>query len=338
VREPEIRFETPETRPRPTGDTWAWPVDGEPRELFALVTILGYSRRPAVRFALDRTRTTTLTRLALTLDDLGGATNHVLSDRDPAFVIGATSDGRAIFAPDWIAWAELLGVVPKACRPYRAKTNGKVERMVRGVAYAADAPMGKPRTRDQVRPLVLGHLSNLSSNLSIEKGLAEVMHVARSARQSGLASKVVLAGPATGAPEQALVAEASSNKDVDYRGPVYGDRKEAFFDEIDVFLFPSRYRNELSPLVVWESLLRGIPVIAYEVGCLAQAASADGSLVLDPGRPFLEPTLRQLRVWMEDPDALREAQHRSREHARQERDRAIAEALSIGRRRHSYRR
>jgi hypothetical protein len=45
--------------------------------LFALVPILGYSRRPAVRFALDRTRTTTLTRLGLTLDDLG-AINHVL--------------------------------------------------------------------------------------------------------------------------------------------------------------------------------------------------------------------------------------------------------------------
>jgi hypothetical protein len=49
----------------------------EPRKLFALVANLGYSRRPAVHFAMDRTRTTTLTRLALTLDGLGGATNHV---------------------------------------------------------------------------------------------------------------------------------------------------------------------------------------------------------------------------------------------------------------------
>jgi transposase len=135
VREPEIRFETDPGHQAQTdwGHMGVWPVDGEPRELFGLVTILGYSRRPAVRFALDRTRTTTLTRLALTLDDLGGATNHVLSDRDPAFVIGSTSDGRAIFAPEWIDWAELLGVVPKACRPYRAKTKGKVERMVREV-------------------------------------------------------------------------------------------------------------------------------------------------------------------------------------------------------------
>jgi transposase len=135
VREPEIRFETGPGDQAQTdwGHMGVWPVDGEARELFALVTILGYSRRPAVRFALDRTRTTTLTRLALTLDDLGGATNDVLSDRDPAFVIGSTSDGRAIFAPEWIDWAEVLGVVPKACRPYRAKTKGKVERMVREV-------------------------------------------------------------------------------------------------------------------------------------------------------------------------------------------------------------
>jgi transposase len=135
VREPEIRFETDPGHQAQTdwGHVGVWPVDGEPRELFALVTILGYSRRPAVRFALDRTRTTTLTRLALTLDDLGGATKQVLSDRDPAFVIGSTSDGRAIFAPEWIDWAEVLGVVPKACRPYRPKTKGKVERMVREV-------------------------------------------------------------------------------------------------------------------------------------------------------------------------------------------------------------
>ncbi len=68
MREPEIRFETDPGKQAQTdwGHMGVWPVDGEPRELFALVTILGYSRRPAVRFALDRTRTTTLTRLALT--------------------------------------------------------------------------------------------------------------------------------------------------------------------------------------------------------------------------------------------------------------------------------
>src|SRR5205807_1194345 len=64
-------------------------------------------------------------------DDLGGTTREVLTDRDPAFCIGTRADGGAILAPEWIDLCEVLGVIPKACRPYRAQTKGKVERMVR---------------------------------------------------------------------------------------------------------------------------------------------------------------------------------------------------------------
>jgi transposase len=42
-----------------------------------------------------------------------------------------TSDGSAILAPEWVDLCNLLGEVPRACRPYRAKTKGKVERMIR---------------------------------------------------------------------------------------------------------------------------------------------------------------------------------------------------------------
>jgi len=135
VRDPEIRFETdPGVQ---TQADWAilgtWPVDGEPAELSAMVAILGCSRAPAVRFATDRTRVTSLERLTRCLDDLGGVTREVLTDRDPAFCIGATGDGRAILAPAWVDQCAVLGTVPKACRPYRAQTKGKVERMVREV-------------------------------------------------------------------------------------------------------------------------------------------------------------------------------------------------------------
>jgi len=98
-----------------------------------MVAILGCSRAPAIRFATDRTRVTSLERLTRCLDDLGGVTREVLTDRDTAFCIGATGDGRAILAPAWVDHCAVLGVVPKACRPYRAQTKGKVERMVREV-------------------------------------------------------------------------------------------------------------------------------------------------------------------------------------------------------------
>ena len=133
VRDPEVRFETgPGVQ---TQADWAhvglFPLGEEMAELHAMVAILGCSRAPAVRFATDCTRATSLERVVRCFDDLGGVTGEVLTDRDTAFCVGSTSDGRAILAPEWVDLARLLGLVPKACRPYRAKTKGKVERMVR---------------------------------------------------------------------------------------------------------------------------------------------------------------------------------------------------------------
>jgi transposase len=133
VRDPAIRFETdPGVQ---TQADWAmlgpWPLGDTMVELSAMVAILGCSRAPAIRFATDRTRPTSFARLVQCLDDLGGTTREILTDRDPAFCIGAMIDGRAILAPEWVDLSAVLGVVPKACRPYRAQTKGKVERMVR---------------------------------------------------------------------------------------------------------------------------------------------------------------------------------------------------------------
>jgi transposase len=135
VSEPLIRFETDPGLQVQVD--WAhlgvWPLDDGEHDLYALVSILGYSRVPALRFATDHTRQTTLDRVVRCLDDLGGIPKEILTDRDSVFCIGQTSDGKAIFAPEWIDLCSVLDVVPRACRPYRAKTKGKVERLVREV-------------------------------------------------------------------------------------------------------------------------------------------------------------------------------------------------------------
>lgn len=86
-----------------------------------------------VRFATDTTRPTTLQRIVWCLDDLGGVPTELLSDRDPALVVGSTPRGGAVFAPEYVDLCELLEVTPRACRPYRAQTKGKVERVIREV-------------------------------------------------------------------------------------------------------------------------------------------------------------------------------------------------------------
>ena len=41
--------------------------------------------------------------------------------------------GGSRLSPEWVDLCELLGTVPRLCRPYRAKTKGKVERVNREV-------------------------------------------------------------------------------------------------------------------------------------------------------------------------------------------------------------
>jgi hypothetical protein len=87
----------------------------------------------ALRFATDKTRPTTLRSIVRCVDDLGGATAEFLTDRDSALMAGKRADGAPIYAPEWLDVAAMLGTRPRACRPYRAKTKGKVERVIREI-------------------------------------------------------------------------------------------------------------------------------------------------------------------------------------------------------------
>jgi transposase len=48
-------------------------------------------------------------------------------------VIGADEDDAVVYNPSLVALANHYGYQPRACRPYRAKTKGKVERPYRYV-------------------------------------------------------------------------------------------------------------------------------------------------------------------------------------------------------------
>jgi glycosyltransferase involved in cell wall biosynthesis len=174
--------------------------------------------------------------------------------------------------------------------------------------------------------LTVGHLSNLA----LEKGLEEVIRFGRAAIGQGKVAKVVLAGPFVGKAEGALVNAVASEPGFEYRGPVSGQRKEDFFRDIDIFVFPTRYRHESFGLVVWEAMLRGVPVIAYKAGCLTQGAAGAGNLVLDPSEDFTALGLRQLDEWSRSPAEFSVAMAAAAAVARCERERAIADALQLG--------
>jgi glycosyltransferase involved in cell wall biosynthesis len=55
---------------------------------------------------------------------------------------------------------------------------------------------------------------------------------------------------------------------VEFKEPVYGSDFDLFFQEVDILLFPSKYKNEAEPLTVYHALNAGVPVLSTQVGCL----------------------------------------------------------------------
>ena len=98
--------------------------------LLAFVATLGYSRATFVRFTMAEDATTLCASLREALMFFGGAPAHVLLDNPKTVVLerDAYGEGQHRFHRDLLALADELGFRPRLCRPYRAKTKGKVER------------------------------------------------------------------------------------------------------------------------------------------------------------------------------------------------------------------
>ena len=137
--------------------------------------------------------------------------------------------------------------------------------------------------------IILGHLSNLVA----DKGIQQVIDVAISALQSGLNIHLVVAGPINDGVAEAAIAEASSvlGERFTYLGAISGTEKRRFFEDVDIFVFPSRYRNEASPLVLFEAMAAGIPCIATDLGCIRDAIGDEGGVVVGRSSDFKQEAL-----------------------------------------------
>ena len=92
--------------------------------------MLGFSRLIWARFVLHQDMQTVLRCHMAAFDAIGGIPNEILYDRMKTAVIGEAG-GSIVYNRALIDFARHYGFQPKACRAYRAKTKGKVERPFR---------------------------------------------------------------------------------------------------------------------------------------------------------------------------------------------------------------
>ncbi|MEM1163656.1 MAG: IS21 family transposase [Pseudomonadota bacterium] len=131
----ERRFETPPGR-QAQMDFAEFSVEftdepGVKRKVWLFSIVLGHSRWIWGRFVASQNLQSVLRCHIAAFDAMGGVPEEVLYDRMKTAVIGEDEDGVITYNTSLVALLNHYGALPKACRPYRAKTKGKVERPFR---------------------------------------------------------------------------------------------------------------------------------------------------------------------------------------------------------------
>lgn len=133
-----------------------------------------------------------------------------------------------------------------------------------------ETPLSTGAKRSQ-EVLTLGFLSNIL----IEKGIGEFFDVVANLTHQGLRVKGLVAGPVDPALKETFLSLLANQHEIEYIGPVYEEEKSAYFQSIDLLLFPTKYRNEAEPLTILEAMREGIPILAAGRGCIGS--------IIDPG-------------------------------------------------------
>ena len=105
---------------------------GVSRVVWLFSMVLGHSRLIWARFVAHQDLQAVLRCHDAAFEALGGVPGEILYDRMRTAVSGEDETG-VIYNPVLVACARHYGFQPRACRPYRAKSKGKVERPFRYV-------------------------------------------------------------------------------------------------------------------------------------------------------------------------------------------------------------
>lgn len=151
-------------------------------------------------------------------------------------------------------------------------------------------------------PMALGFLGNISR----EKGIFEFLATLGLLRSADLQVAALVAGPfLTNNVRTQVLAETRDMPDVVLAGPVFGSAKDEFFRKIDVLLFPSSYEHEAEPLTILEAMSRGVPVIAWDRGCISHLVDGDAGVSIPRDASFSKMAAERILDWSKRPQYYR---------------------------------
>ena len=138
--EPVVRFETAPGHQMQV-DWVEFRKGAQP--LYAFCATLGYSRMSYVEFVTDMKVTTLIGCHERCFAAFGGVVRQVLCDNMKTVVLERDVEGEGAhrFHAGFLDYARHAGFVIKLCRPYRARTKGKVERGIRYVRESFFVPL-----------------------------------------------------------------------------------------------------------------------------------------------------------------------------------------------------
>ncbi|MGE0621626.1 MAG: IS21 family transposase [Pseudomonadales bacterium] len=170
VVEPLVRFET---KPGEQMQVDFVTIRRGRHRLSAFVATLGYSRLAFVYFVADERIETVLSCLRRSFEAFGGVPEHVLFDNMKTVVLerDAYGGGQHRFHPQLLQLARDCGFSIRLCRPYRARTKGKVERFNRYLRSSFWIPL---KTRFQASGLIV---DAETANLEVARWLRDVANV-----------------------------------------------------------------------------------------------------------------------------------------------------------------
>lgn len=221
-----VRFETAPGQQMQADFTW---VRKGRDPLVAFVATLGYSRATYVKFGRSEDVQALREGLLEAFDYFGGVPEHVLFDNPKTVVLRRDAYGEGLHR-----WnerlrelAEQCGFVPRLCRPYRAKTKGKVERFNGYLKRSFLVPLGASLKAVGLK------LRAEEANAHVRRWLDEVANVrvhattkAVPVRRLAEERAVMLAPPALKAPVPARLRVATPIESLQHPLAVYDELLE----------------------------------------------------------------------------------------------------------------